>query len=401
MVVAAAVLYAIMSIMDNIGLVFESISAAVSFVIRLLMPILTGYFIAFLLYRPAAFFGRNFSKIKLFKKRQRGAEILGVFVAFIIFIGLLVAFLYLLIPSIIESVGSITKDIPQYTSAIDDLLLSLSQSESISQVLEFIGVDTANTGSINDLISSFWSEITALLQGLTSFLFSFIVNTGRFLYNFVLGLVFSVYMLIFKNQIKAQIVRVSRIVFKSFYYKLAFVYKVADDMFYKFLVGKGICSIVVGVITLGVCLVLGFKYSPLISLIIAVTNMIPTFGPLIGAVPATLLAMMTAPVYGLYMILIVIVLQVIDGNILGPRVLGNSIGINGFWIIFSIIVMGSLFGVIGMLIAAPLFGVLRILIKSWLYNREHPDEKLTGQMAYAAGMQRYREWSGKKRPKSS
>jgi predicted PurR-regulated permease PerM len=139
-------------------------------------------------------------------------------------------------------------------------------------------------------------------------------------------------------------------------------------------------------------MILGFRYSALISLIVAVTNMVPTFGPFIGAIPATLLGMMTEPIYGLYILIIIVVLQIIEGNIIGPRVLGASLGINGFWIIFSIIIMGGLFGVIGMLIAAPFFGMLRILIKNWVLRKETDGEKLNNAEQYDASMARYREW---------
>jgi predicted PurR-regulated permease PerM len=187
----------------------------------------------------------------------------------------------------------------------------------------------------------------------------------------------------------------SKNVFRKSHYRLMFVIDITDDMFYKFIVGKGICSLAVGILTFIVCSLLGFKYSPLISLIIAVTNMIPTFGPFLGAIPALLLSLMTAPVYALYMIIIIVGLQVVDGNIIGPRVLGESMGLYGFWIMFSIIVMGALFGVTGMLIAAPLFGVLRILIKNWIYRKNHG--MLEGEAEFTASMQRFKQWTSRKK----
>jgi predicted PurR-regulated permease PerM len=207
-------------------------------------------------------------------------------------------------------------------------------------------------------------------------------------------------MLLFKHELKNQLRVLSKNVFRKSHHKLMFLVDITDDMFYRFLVGKGICSIAVGLVTFAVCSILGFKYSPLISIIIAVTNMIPTFGPFIGAIPALLLSLMTAPEYALYMIFIIIGVQVVDGNIIGPRVLGSSMGINGFWIMFSIIVFGALFGVVGMLIAAPVFGVLRILLKNWIYRRNHT--ALEGEAEFEASMQRFRDWTTKKKkPKTS
>lgn len=393
-VISGAILYAIMSIIDNIGLVYESVAAAVRFVLGILAPVLIGFAITFLLSRPSDFFERLLGRVKPFAKKRKLAHSLGVLIAFVLFIGIIVAFFYLMVPGIIESVSSISNDLPGYAKSVDVVLLDLSQNSSMARVFEFVGVDVTKTNSISAIISEFWGDITVFVQNLTGSVLGFLVNTGLFLYNFVLGLFFSIYMLLFKHELKGQLRTLSQNVLRKSHYRLMFVVDISDDMFYRFLVGKGICSIAVGILTFAVCTLLGFKYSPLISIIIAVTNMIPTFGPFIGAIPALLLSLMTAPVYALYMLIIIVVLQVVDGNIIGPRVLGNSMGINGFWIMFSIIVFGALFGVLGMLVAAPVFGVLRILIKNWIYNKNH--ETLEGEAEFSASMQRFREWTSKK-----
>jgi predicted PurR-regulated permease PerM len=384
-----------MSVIDNIGLVYHSICVAVGFVLGLLAPVITGFIIAFLLNRPSGFFERPLLRLKHFQKHKMAAHVIGVLLAFVIFLGLFVAFFYLVVPGIIDSVAGISGDIPKYAQSVDKVLNDLSRDKSLKQMLDFIGIDIAKASSISSIISEFWSKITVFLQGLAGQLFSFVINIGLFLYNFVLGLFFAVYMLIFKNEIMGQFRTLSQNIFHKSHYKLMFVIDITDDMFYRFLVGKGILSLVVGILAFCACTLAGFKYALLISIIIAVTNMIPTFGPFIAAVPLALLSLMTGPVYILYMAVIMIVLLMIDGNILGPRILGNSMGINGFWIMFSIIVMGSLFGLLGMLIAAPLFGVLRILLKNWLYHRSH--EALSGEEEFTASMQRFHEWTTKRK----
>jgi predicted PurR-regulated permease PerM len=134
--------------------------------------------------------------------------------------------------------------------------------------------------------------------------------------------------------------------------------KFVDEMFAGFIDGKIIDSAIIGVLCYIGCLIFKFPNALLISVIVGVTNVIPFFGPFIGAVPATLLIMLEDPIKGLWFILFVFVLQQLDGNIIGPKILGNSVGINGFWIMFAIIVMGDLFGVGGMIIGVPLFVVL-------------------------------------------
>ncbi len=392
-VIAGAVLYAIMRIIDNIGLVYTSVGVAIHFIFGLLAPVLIGFVIAFLLSRPSDLFERLFCKIKPIKKSL--AHALGAAVSFLLLIGIIVAFFYLMVPGIIDSVSSISRDIPGYAKSIDATLLDWSRNPSLGRVYEFVGIDPARSNSISAIIAAFWDDITAFLQNLTGSVLNFLVDTGLFLYNFVLGLFFSVYMLLFKHELKNQLRVLSQNVFRKSHLKLRFVIDITDDMFFRFLVGKGICSIAVGILTFVICSILGFKYSPLISLIIAVTNMIPTFGPFIGAIPALLLSLMTAPEYALYMIIIIVAVQVVDGNIIGPRVLGSSMGLNGFWIMFSIIVFGALFGVMGMLIAAPVFGVVRILLKNWIYRRSHGT--LEGEAEFEASLQRFHEWTTKKK----
>jgi predicted PurR-regulated permease PerM len=394
-VISAAILYAIMSIIDNIGLVYQSVGAAVNFILGILSPVIIGFVIAFLLSRPSTFFTRLVSKIKFFAKRKRAAYALGVLFAFITFIALIVLFLYLMVPGIINSVNGIAQEVPRYASSLDTVLKDISKNESIAQILKLINIDVNTTNSISSIMDKFITEITAFVQSMTGVLFGFIVNTGLFLYNFVLGLFFSIYMLLFKDELMGQLRVLSMNVLKGFHHRLMFVIDITDDMFFKFIVGKGICSLAVGILAFAVCSVLGFEYSPLISIILAVTNMIPTFGPFIGAIPAIILSLLTAPIYALYMLLIIIGLQLIDANVLGPRILGESMGLNGFWIMFSIIIMGALFGVMGMLVAAPLFGVLRILIKNWIYKKNH--EKLEGRAEFDASMERFRLWTSKKK----
>ena len=393
-VIAGAVLYAVISVINNIGTVWQSVGVALRFILGMLLPVIIGFVIAFLLSRPSAFIARQLMKRRFWAKRCRGAAVAGALIAFVALVGVLVLFVYLLAPGVAQSVRSITRNLPQYAQDVYAWLQRVSADPMLSQVLQFAGLDKLNAGTVSEALSEYWSVIAGAAQDIVGALLGFILSTGRFLYNFVLGFFFAAYMLVFRDEIKRQLRTFSEHLFRRSHYKLLFFVRVTDDMFYRFLVGKGICSLAVGVFTFGACALLGISYSPLISLIMAVTNMIPTFGPIFGTAAAMLLAMMTAPVYALYMLIIGVAVQILEGNIIGPRVLGESIGLNGFWIMFSIIVMGALLGVTGMLISAPLFGVLRILIKNWMHHRSHG--VLEGETELLASMERYREWTAKK-----
>jgi len=393
-VIAGAALYAVISVINNIGTVWQSVGVAVRFIMGMLLPVIIGFVIAFLLSRPSAFISRRLQKRRFWAKRKRGAAVTGALIAFVGLVGMLVLFIYLLAPGVAQSVRSITRNLPQYAQGVYAWLQRVSADPMLSQVLQFAGLDQLNAGTVTEALSEYWSVIAGAAQDIVGAMLGFLLSTGRFLYNFVLGFFFAAYMLVFRDEIKRQLRTFSEHLFRRSHYRLLFFVRVMDDMFYRFLVGKGLCSLGVGVVTFGACALLGITYSPLIALIMAVTNMIPTFGPIFGTAAAMLLAMMTAPVYALYMLIIGIAVQIIDGNIIGPRVLGESIGLNGFWIMFSIIMLGALFGVTGMLVAAPLFGVLRILIKNWMHHRHNG--VLEGEAELLASMERYREWTAKK-----
>jgi predicted PurR-regulated permease PerM len=393
-VITGAALYAIMSIIDNIGVVWSSLGVAARFVIGMLLPVIIGFVIAFILSRPSAWVERKLKGTKLWAKRKRGAALMGAFIAFAGLLGLLALFIWLLAPGVVESVRSISRNLPGYAQSAYTWLQDISANPTIAQIMQFAGVGGLDSGSFSEAMTQYWSVIAGFAQDIATALLGFVVNTGKFLYNFVLGFFFAVYMLVYREEIKRQLGTFFRHLFPRAHWRALFVVRVSDDLFYRFLVGKGLCSLGVGVVTFGACALLGFHYSPLISLIMAVTNMIPMFGPIFGTVAAMLLSLMTAPEYAVYMLIIAIVVQILEGNVIGPRVLGDSIGINGFWIMLSIILMGALFGVFGMLIAAPLFGVLRILIKNWMHHRQNG--LLEGEEEFRASMERYREWSAKR-----
>ena len=148
-------------------------------------------------------------------------------------------------------------------------------------------------------------------------------------------------------------------------------------MFGGFIDGKIIDSAIVGVLCYIGCTVLKIPSALLVSVIVGVTNVIPFFGPVIGAVPATLLILIDSPIKALWFLIWVIVLQQLDGNVIGPKILGNRTGLSGFWVMFSIILFGGLWGIVGMIICVPLFAVIydtvRRLVRRGLRRRNHTE----------------------------
>ena len=213
-------------------------------------------------------------------------------------------------------------------------------------------------------------QLMKVMQG--NFVSSFVSNAVSFLKNVFVGLIAAIYMLSSKDTFAAQSKKLIYSVFEvdtanMILENLRFVHKV----FGGFISGKLLDSLIIGVITFFCITILNMPYVLLISVIIGVTNIIPFFGPFIGAVPSTmliLLANLDNPLKAVYFVLFILVLQQFDGNILGPKILGDSTGLASFWVLFAILVFGGLFGFVGMIVGVPLFAVIYSAI-SGLVNK--------------------------------
>lgn len=139
--------------------------------------------------------------------------------------------------------------------------------------------------------------------------------------------------------------------------------------FAKFFSGKIVDSVIVAIITFIVLSIANIPYTALISVLVGVTNIIPFFGPYIGAIPSAVLVFLASPFKGLIFLVIIIIIQQLDGNVIGPKIIGESVGLESFWILFSILVFGAMFGLLGMICAVPVFSVLYRTIKRWSHQR--------------------------------
>ena len=209
--------------------------------------------------------------------------------------------------------------------------------------------------------------------------------------NLLIGLIVAVYLLASRKKLVKQAKMILYSVVKPHWAQLIqeeVLY--ADKMFGGFINGKIMDSAIIGVLCYIVCAIVKFPSALLVSVIIGVTNVIPFFGPFIGAVPATLLILIQSPIKALWFVLFVLVLQQLDGNVIGPKILGDRTGLSSFWVLFTIILFGGLWGVFGMVIGVPLFGVIYDTVKKLVrrgldkkgqievweqYKADYPDEE--------------------------
>ena len=257
-------------------------------------------------------------------------------------------------PQVSESLVTLVNDSPVYLTNLAAFIeKNITDLNLDPQVILFV------QDSFSDLASTVISFFTSLIP-LAGNLFISVISS---IWNICLGIIISIYLLTDKERFKLGIKKVTMAILPSTASnKLFYIIRKAHNIFSKFLIGKIIDSLIVGVLTFIVLQITKIPYATLISVIIGITNLIPFFGPFIGAIPSTLLLLVISPSKAILFVVIIIIIQQIDGNIIGPKILGDSLGISAFWILFSLLVAGKLLGLVGMIIGVPLFATIYTLI---------------------------------------
>ena len=350
--------------------------------VRILSPFLWGFVITYLtaplmklLDRRA--FGPLCRKLYAKNKKTDGSKLargLAVLVTELVMIAVLTGIVALILPRLVENITTLINERQTYYDTVTRLLQEFQLAHP--QIYEAVGQQINNiTGGIN-------SWIEQMLPNVTNYLGSFMQSAYvvlRSVYNLIIGIIVSVYVL---SDLENFTAGFRRWIYSAFPLETAERVREAisftDRTFMGFISGKLLDSAIIGLICYIGCSILRIPEALLVSAIVGITNIIPFFGPFIGAVPCAFFILMIDPVKCLVFIIFVIVLQQIDGNIIGPKILGNSIGITGFWVLFAIVVGAGLFGFGGMLLGVPVFVViytfLNIRIRSRLKNSDLPEE---------------------------
>ena len=387
---------------------------------KVLTPIIYGFVFAYLL-NPLLIFFQNKVFLKLGKKIKNLFSILATYLTTGIVITLI---LLMVIPQVILSVQQLTGRAIDWLSPYDnsqninfentdnneknaeidtdtdtntDIDIETTPKTNIENIENEIGNNIANSKlavylndlgiSIQDYIDSLGLKINVeetfahmadnLVNLLSTYVISAINGTLVFLYgifssvlNFILGILLSIYLLISKDKLIAQVKKLFFALFPGkFSYKMVGIMRKTHEIFGGFITGKILDSVIVGIICFIGMSILGMHYTALITVIVAVTNVIPFFGPFIGAIPSLFFLAINDIWEALWFLIFILVLQQIDGNIIGPKILSSKVGLSAFWVIVSIIVMGGLFGIPGIFFGTPVFAVAYVLIKEFAENK--------------------------------
>lgn len=359
---------------------FDNIIKIIGKILYIFRPLLYGIIIAFILTQSFNFFNRKF--IKLLSKRSKDtikvkkeSKIISISISILILLLILFWIFYLLIPKLLVSVVGIVEMLPDSIVKVESWLENILKG---NPVIENIILTMINDSSKS--ILSYLSEgILPKMENIVTTVTVGLNGMYEFLRDFTIGIVFSVYLLINKNKYVSEM--------KKFIYTFLGIKKgnsllqgarYSYKIFNGFIKGKLLTSVALGIVCYIAMILFKMPYAALISLIVAITNIIPFFGPIIGWVPGVILLLLINPIQALYFTIIIIVLQQIEGNILSPKIVGDSIGLSGFWVLFSIMIFGGIFGLVGMIIGVPIFAIFyhfaSYQLKKYLAKKDLPSE---------------------------
>lgn len=347
----------------------NGLMGALKSLINILSPFIWGLVIAYLLKPLMMFYQRKLfdPMFKGIRHRRgkpeagpyKGSRACSVTLAEITMIFIFASLIYLILPQVYNSIQSVVVSSPTYVKKLVDWAEHLLQNSP-----ELENYFTSAVGSITNLFNN-WVQ-NKVLPGLDSMLqnvTSGVIFILKGIYNATIGIIVSVYILHNQEQFEAHSKKTLYAVFSlSAAEHIRKNLDFADKVFMGFITGKLLDSAIIGVMCYIFCVIAKMPYALLISVIVGVTNIIPFFGPFIGAVPSALLVLMVSPMKCLIFVIFIFLLQQFDGNILGPKILGSTTGINGFWVMFAIILGAGLFGFWGMLLGVPVW----VIIYTWL-----------------------------------
>ena len=392
--------YALIVLILTISIVFfflnlDVINGFFAKLLKICAPLIYGACIAYALnplmklYEEKVFRPRR-KNSRLSRTARRGLSVAASMLSIVAFLALFIA---MIIPQLKTSIKDLFEKFPEYIASLESLAQSLAQSNEM-----FAGIVNSALSYLDDLMSRSYELMQEYLPMLTEI----IQSVASTLLDIILGFVFAVYFLCAKEYIIAQTKKIAKALFsEKNYARISYFVNLTDRTFGKYFVAAILDSILVGFIVFLLVQIAGMPYAPLIGVVIAITNIIPIFGPFIGAIPCAIILFVCKPSYAITFAIMILIVQQIDGNIIVPRIHGASTGLPPVWIIVSITVMSGLFGFIGMFIGVPCFSVLYVLAKQYVEKRLEQKSFSANTVAYMTLEERQRFTVDDSKPKTS
>lgn len=342
---------------------FNIVKEMFGYVTSLLSPFIIAFSIAYVLK----------TLINWMEKKFQMKRAISILTLYTLLLGLSALSITVLTPKIIDSMTHLLVHLPTY---VDQTNQWLTQNVLNNPLFERFHIADYIESNVQEFLDKTSYYVTLLLNKIAS---GFVSLTSA-VFKFIFGIIISVYMLIDKEKFATRFSQLIAAFTKEHQTKkILAVFRQIDETFSKYLVGKIIDSIIFGLLSYIVLLVLNTPYTLLNAVILGVTNLIPYFGAIIGSIPAIVITLFVSPVHALWVGLAILALQQFHGLYLGPKILGNSVGLNPFWVFLAIIIGGGTYGALGMFLAVPVFSVLKTMMDTIIDQRLHAKKLLSNE----------------------
>ncbi len=345
---------------------YEGFLEAVDKFNLIIQPFIIGFAMAFLMNPIMKVMEKPLNKkfLKTSKNPARTRKVVRVItsiIALIILLAIIILCIVLIVPDTVAAIKDLMGTLPEKVEMLLDGINKFTDYRFETQIADVKNSELSEV--MKDTFGWIFNYFNLGDKSSWSNIASGAVTVGHVVVNIIVGIFVSVYALISKDVFRGQIKKIIYGAFKTENAnEIMDVGRKTNDIFYGFIIGKIVDSIIIGILCYIGCLILKMPYSVLVSVIVGVTNVIPVFGPYIGAVPTVLIIFITDPIKGITFLIFVLALQQLDGNVIGPKILGESTGISVFWVIVAIVVGGGLFGFMGMLLGVPIMAVIYYIV---------------------------------------
>ncbi len=356
----------------------KRVSGVFAYLGDILRPFIIAAIFAYIVNGPMMFFERLFKFTDRKKSRPTLKRILSIITAWVACLAVLALFFVIIIPDIKTSIVTLVNNLPGYFNSLKELITSLADKYQfdITYLDTFMNFQVTADG-VMEILKKYSGALIPQLANIANIS----VQIGSLISDMIIAIIVSVYFLFSKETLIAQLKKVLYAVFsRRFVDTSVRVARETHRTFSGFINGKLVDSLIIGILCFIGMNIFKFEYAMLISFIIGVTNIIPFFGPIFGAVPSVLLLLMIDPWHAFWFAVFVFALQQLDGNVIGPKILGDSTGLPALWVMFAIIVGGAIWGVVGMFVGVPIFAVIyrfsKEIFEGMLKKKNMPENTL-------------------------
>ena len=348
---------------------FDLTAIEFSSLISVMSPFIIGLVLTFFLVPPVKFVERQFSRLAFFKSHYPLTNLLSILISYVVIFGIVIIVLVYVMPQVFAGLSTLL------TLLIDALQSLYNNLEPLLADWDESSWSSLISGkALRESLGGILTSLTANLEGIAGTvlpkLYQTVSSIAAGSLNTLVGLIVSIYLIADRKNVAYSGKRALYAFFKK--ERATQILNLAQEIltiFRRFFVGKIVDSLIIGILCYILMKILGLPYAELISVIVGITNVIPFFGPFIGAIPSILIILMSSPMEALIFAVLILALQQLDGNVIGPAILGNSLGLKPIWIVFSVTVGGGLFGLVGMIAGVPAFTVIYTLFKRCVSRR--------------------------------